>query len=177
MCLYQGRDRPVDMWTSPHPCGAARAEPCGQPMDRAEASAQNASTAQARPTGCPHSRASRPHTHRPCNKLLLKKSEEVERRHAVPIVDRSKHISPSVSGPRDHGSKLGHETRSRPNLFRPRDHTRSRAAGPRRSGFRPGRSRTPCHGRPSPICRASCPEAARTPERDGRAWTSQTPLG
>jgi len=76
MCLYQGRDRPVDMWTSPHPCGAARAEPCGQPMDRAEASAQNASTAQARPTGCPHSRASRPHTHRLNNKLFLKRIEE-----------------------------------------------------------------------------------------------------
>ena len=97
MCLYRRRRRPVDMWTSPHPCGPARAEPCGQPMDRAEVSVQNASTAQARPTGCPHSRASRPHSHRPYNKLLLKKREEVERRHPVPIVDRSKHISPNYS--------------------------------------------------------------------------------
>ena len=52
-------------------------KPCGQPMDRAETSAQDASIAQARPTGCPHSRASRPHTHRPCNKLFQMKKEEL----------------------------------------------------------------------------------------------------
>jgi hypothetical protein len=33
MCSQQRLRLPVDMWTSPHPC-AARAEPCGQPMDR-----------------------------------------------------------------------------------------------------------------------------------------------
>ena len=69
-------DDAVGLWI----CGRVRIradrpelKPCGQPMDRAEASAQHASNVQARPTGCPHSRASRPHTHRPCNKLFKKR--------------------------------------------------------------------------------------------------------
>ena len=52
------------------PADRTELKTCGQPMDRAETSAQHATTAQARPTGCPHSRASRPHTHRPCNRLF-----------------------------------------------------------------------------------------------------------
>ena len=69
-------DDAVGLWI----CGRVRIpadrpelKPCGQPMDRAETSAQHASTAPARPTGCPHSRASRPHTHRPYNKLFKKR--------------------------------------------------------------------------------------------------------
>jgi len=69
-------DAAVGLWI----CGRVRIpadrpelKPCGQPMDRAETSAQHASTAPARPTGCPHSRASRPHTHRPYNKLFKKR--------------------------------------------------------------------------------------------------------
>jgi len=57
------------------PADRPELKPCGQPMDRAEASTQDASIAQARPTGCPHSRASRPHTHRPCNKLFNRRKK------------------------------------------------------------------------------------------------------
>ena len=73
-------DVAVGLWI----CGRVRIpadrpelKPCGQPMDRAETSVQDARIAQARPTGCPHSRASRPHTHRPCNKLSFNKKEEI----------------------------------------------------------------------------------------------------
>lgn len=50
----------MDMWTSPSdqqvPFGT-----CGQAMD----------SANALPTACPHSLASRPHTHRLSNKFFL----------------------------------------------------------------------------------------------------------
>jgi hypothetical protein len=57
------------------PADRPELKPCGQPMDRAETSAQHASTEPARPTGCPHSRASRPHTHRSCNKLFFRRKK------------------------------------------------------------------------------------------------------
>lgn len=71
-------DDAAGLWT----CGRVRIpadrpelKPCGQPMDRADTSAQHVSTEQARPTGCPHYRASRPHTHRPCNKLFYRRTK------------------------------------------------------------------------------------------------------
>ena len=55
------------------PADRPELKPCGQPMGRADTAVPHAGSKQARPTGCPHSRASRPHTHRPCNKLFYRR--------------------------------------------------------------------------------------------------------
>ena len=95
MCLHPRRRQPVDMWTSPHPCGPARAETCGQPVDRAErrektitrrsSAAHRLPTLSGLSTTYPQAQ----------QQVVFKEDRRGALRNIVPIVDRSKHISPS----------------------------------------------------------------------------------
>ena len=99
MCLHPRRRQPVDMWTSPHPCGPARAETCGQPVDRAErrektitrrsSAAHRLPTLSGLSTTYPQAQ----------QQVVFKEDRRGALRNIVPIVDRSKHISlPVVDG-------------------------------------------------------------------------------
>ena len=54
------------------------------PWTAPKGSRQTTGVSTARPTGCPHSRASRPHTHRLNNKLFLKEGRRGVLRNSVP---------------------------------------------------------------------------------------------